>query len=49
MEVVERDLRYLENNAGFNQAIENPEERLGLGAGANNNQIVETSLISRAC
>ena len=29
--------------------MENPGERLGIGASADNNQIVETSLISRAC
>jgi len=49
VEVVERDLRYLEHNAGIHQAMENPGERLGIGAGADNNQIIETSLISRAC
>ena len=49
MEVIERDLRYLEDNADIHQAMENPGERLGIGAGADNNQIVETSLISRAC
>lgn len=49
VEVVERDLRYLEHNAGIHQAMENPGERLWLGAGADNNQIIETSLISRAC
>lgn len=41
MEVVERDLRYLEHNADIHQAIENSGERLGLGAGADNNQTVE--------
>ena len=49
VEVVERDLRYLEHNAGIHQAMENPGERLGIGAGADNNQIIETSLRSRAC
>ena len=29
--------------------MENPGERLGIGAGADNNQIIGTSFISRAC
>ena len=41
MEVIERDLRYLEDNADIHQAMENPGERFGIGAGADNNQIVE--------